>query len=178
MSDETLSDLPYEKRPFSPPAELAASTSVKAEAYVEAGSDRKGDRAAAAGRLSLAKKWYGVLDWGSPPIAKWFRRRAAQRRLQLCRPNVVAGNGARVSIHWVGAPLEGFKGGIASQGSNDGHDADKLPVVRRTGQEGAFRRECPPGRLAQHRSRAAGAAAVALRDQAGRLLAVLAPAAA
>lgn len=66
QSQETLSNLLQETRRFSPPAELAASANVKAEAYEQAAEDRLGFWAEQADRLSWTKRWDEVLDWSNP----------------------------------------------------------------------------------------------------------------
>ncbi|WP_459981719.1 acetate--CoA ligase [Nocardioides sp. AN3] len=105
MTEETLSNLLHENRRFEPPAELAGSANVTASAYDEAAADREGFWAAAAERLSWAKKWDRVLDWDNPPFAKWFVGGELNVAYNCVDRHVEAGHGDRVAIHWVGEPV-------------------------------------------------------------------------
>nr|BFE77192.1 hypothetical protein GCM10020092_104930 [Actinoplanes digitatis] len=69
---ETLENLYSETRTFPPPASLAASANVKAEAYDEAAEDRLAFWEKQAERLDWAERWDQVLDWSNAPFAKWF----------------------------------------------------------------------------------------------------------
>ncbi|MDH2412596.1 acetate--CoA ligase [Nocardioides sp. CER19] len=105
MTEQTLSNLLHENRRFEPPAELAAAANVKADAYDAAATDREGFWAAAAERLSWAKKWDRVLDWDNPPFAKWFVGGQLNVAYNCVDRHVEAGHGDRVAIHWVGEPV-------------------------------------------------------------------------
>ncbi|GAB7003524.1 acetate--CoA ligase [Nocardioides sp. AN3] len=100
-----MSNLLHENRRFEPPAELAGSANVTASAYDEAAADREGFWAAAAERLSWAKKWDRVLDWDNPPFAKWFVGGELNVAYNCVDRHVEAGHGDRVAIHWVGEPV-------------------------------------------------------------------------
>jgi acetyl-CoA synthetase len=104
QSKETLSNLMQETRRFPPPAELAASANVKAEAYEEAAADRLGFWARQAERLSWAKPWDEVLDWSNPPFAKWFVGGELNVAYNCVDRHVEAGKGAKVAFHWEGEP--------------------------------------------------------------------------
>ncbi|MCW2851139.1 MAG: acetyl-coenzyme synthetase [Nocardioides sp.] len=106
MSEETLSNLSREDRSFEPPAELAASANVTAEAYERASSDREAFWAEAAERLDWAQKWDRVLDWDDPPFAKWFTGGTLNAAYNCVDRHVEAGNGDRVALHWVGEPAD------------------------------------------------------------------------
>ncbi|GAB2871003.1 acetate--CoA ligase [Myroides odoratimimus subsp. xuanwuensis] len=108
MSDdnETLSNLMHEERRFEPPAELAASANVTAEAYDRADADREGFWAEQAERLSWDRKWDRVLDWDNPPFAKWFVGGRLNASYNCVDRHVEAGNGDRVALHWVGEPAD------------------------------------------------------------------------
>ena len=101
---ETLENLYSETRQFPPPAELAASANVKAEAYEEAASDRLAFWARQAERLTWAKPWSQVLDWSNPPFAKWFVGGELNVAYNCVDRHVEAGNGDKVAIHWEGEP--------------------------------------------------------------------------
>ncbi|TDD26830.1 acetate--CoA ligase [Actinomadura sp. KC06] len=104
QSQETLSNLLQETRRFSPPAELAASANVKAEAYEQAAEDRLGFWAEQADRLSWTKRWDDVLDWSNPPFAKWFVGGELNVAYNCVDRHVEAGRGAKVAFHWEGEP--------------------------------------------------------------------------
>jgi acetyl-CoA synthetase len=105
VTEETLSNLLHENRRFEPPADLAAAANMKASAYDEAAADREGYWAAAAERLTWAKKWDRVLDWDNPPFAKWYVGGRLNVAYNCVDRHVEDGNGDRVAIHWVGEPV-------------------------------------------------------------------------
>ncbi|MDL4773357.1 MULTISPECIES: acetate--CoA ligase [Thermomonosporaceae] len=104
QSQETLSNLLQETRRFPPPAELAESANVTAEAYDEAAADRLGFWARQADRLSWSKRWDEVLDWSNPPFAKWFKGGELNVAYNCVDRHVEAGRGAKVAFHWEGEP--------------------------------------------------------------------------
>nr|WP_227466777.1 acetate--CoA ligase [Nocardioides lijunqiniae] len=101
-----MSNLSREDRSFEPPAELAASANVTAEAYERASSDREAFWAEAAERLDWAQRWDRVLDWDDPPFAKWFTGGTLNAAYNCVDRHVEAGNGDRVALHWVGEPAD------------------------------------------------------------------------
>jgi acetyl-CoA synthetase len=104
VSQQTGFDaLSTESRRFEPPAELAASANVTAEAYERAAQDRLGFWAEQASRLKWDTPWTEVLDW-QPPFAKWFVGGKLNVAVNCVDRHVEAGNGDRVAIHWVGEP--------------------------------------------------------------------------
>ncbi|TDB88196.1 acetate--CoA ligase [Actinomadura sp. 7K534] len=104
QSQETLSNLLQETRRFSPPAELAESANVKAEAYEQAAEDNLGFWAEQADRLTWTKRWDQVLDWSNPPFAKWFVGGELNVAYNCVDRHVEAGHGAKVAYHWEGEP--------------------------------------------------------------------------
>ena len=56
MTEETLSNLLHENRRFDPPADLAATANLKADAYQRAAADNQAFWAEQAGRI----------DWDTP----------------------------------------------------------------------------------------------------------------
>jgi acetyl-CoA synthetase len=111
MSDENpqqtgLENLMREERRFEPPAELAASANVTAEVYDEASADRLAFWAKQAERLDWAEPHQEVLDWSNPPFAKWFIGGKLNAAYNCVDRHVVAGNGDRVALHWVGEPAD------------------------------------------------------------------------
>jgi acetyl-CoA synthetase len=104
QSQETLSNLLQETRRFPPPAELAASANVKADAYERAAEDRLGYWAEQADRLSWSKRWDDVLDWSNPPFAKWFVGGELNVAYNCVDRHVEAGRGDKVAYHWEGEP--------------------------------------------------------------------------
>src|SRR3569833_2344006 len=101
---ETLENLYSETRQFPPPAELAANANVKAEDYELAKSDRLAYWATQAERLTWSKKWEQVLDWSTPPFAKWFLGGELNVAYNCVDRHVEAGHGDKVAIHWEGEP--------------------------------------------------------------------------
>ncbi len=107
MSDteETLANLLREERRFEPPADLAASANLTADAYEAAAKDREGFWAEQAERLTWAEKWDQVLDWSNPPFAKWYVGGKLNAAYNCVDRHVEAGRGDKVAIHWVGEPV-------------------------------------------------------------------------
>ncbi|MGZ4449883.1 MAG: acetate--CoA ligase [Nocardioides sp.] len=106
MSGETLSNLSREDRTFEPPAALAEHANVTAEAYDRAAADPEAFWAEAAGRLSWETPWDRVLDWDSPPFAKWFVGGRLNAAYNCVDRHVEAGRGDKVALHWVGEPVD------------------------------------------------------------------------
>ncbi|MCB8955342.1 MAG: acetate--CoA ligase [Nocardioides sp.] len=106
MTEETLSNLLREDRRFEPPAEIAESANLKADAYERAAADREGFWAEQAERLDWSQKWERVLDWDDPPFAKWFVGGTLNASYNCVDRHVEAGRGDKVALHWVGEPVE------------------------------------------------------------------------
>ncbi|TYK50776.1 acetate--CoA ligase [Actinomadura decatromicini] len=104
QSQETLSNLLQETRRFPPPAEIAESANVKAEAYEQAAADSLAFWAEQADRLSWTKRWDEVLDWSNPPFAKWFVGGELNVAYNCVDRHVEAGRGDKVAFHWEGEP--------------------------------------------------------------------------
>jgi acetyl-CoA synthetase len=100
---DAVEALSQESRRFEPPAELAASANVQADAYDKAAQDRLGFWAEQAGRLQWETPWSEVLDW-QPPFAKWFVGGKLNVAVNCVDRHVEAGNGDRIALHWVGEP--------------------------------------------------------------------------
>lgn len=90
---------------FAPPPWLAADANVTAETFAHAAADRLGFWREQANRLSWARPFDTVLDWSSPPFAKWFVGGRINVAYNCVDRHVEAGNGERVAIHWVGEPV-------------------------------------------------------------------------
>jgi acetyl-CoA synthetase len=104
MTEQTgLSALATETRRFEPPAGLAASANVTAEAYDEAWADRLGFWETQARRLQWDKEWHAALEW-EPPYAKWFVGGELNVSANCVDRHVEAGNGGRVALYWEGEP--------------------------------------------------------------------------
>ncbi len=103
MSEASLSALSSESRRFEPPAALAASANVTADAYEHAAKDRLAFWAEQAGRLDWSRRWDAVLDW-QPPFAQWFVGGELNVSVNCLDRQVAAGLGDRVAYHWVGEP--------------------------------------------------------------------------
>jgi len=104
VTDETLSNLLHEDRRFEPPADLAKSANITAEAYDRANADRLAFWAEQADRLSWEQRWDQVLDWDNPPFAKWYVGGKLNAAYNCVDRHVDEGNGDRVAFHWVGEP--------------------------------------------------------------------------
>jgi acetyl-CoA synthetase len=101
---ETLSNLLREERRFPPAPEFAAQANVTEAAYTEASVDRLAFWAQQARRLSWAKEWEQVLDWSSPPFAKWFVGGRLNVAYNCVDRHVESGHGGQVAYHWEGEP--------------------------------------------------------------------------
>ncbi|MET8156393.1 acetate--CoA ligase [Sphaerisporangium sp. NPDC005289] len=102
-TQETLSNLLHESRRFAPPADLASSANVTADAYDEAANDRLGFWERAADRLSWGRRWETTLEW-NPPFAKWFLGGTLNVAYNCVDRHVEAGRGDKVAYHWEGEP--------------------------------------------------------------------------
>ena len=104
MSDETLSNLLKEDRRFEPPADLAEHANLTEEAYARAEADPEAFWAEQADRLSWDTTWDRVLDWDTPPFAKWFVGGRLNAAYNCVDRHVEEGRGDQVAIHFVGEP--------------------------------------------------------------------------
>ncbi|GII86804.1 acetyl-coenzyme A synthetase [Sphaerisporangium siamense] len=102
-TQETLSNLLHETRRFEPPAELAASANITADAYDEAERDRLGFWERAADRLTWGRRWDTTLEWNAP-FAKWFVGGTLNVAYNCVDRHVEAGRGDKVAYHWEGEP--------------------------------------------------------------------------
>ncbi|MDN3240517.1 acetate--CoA ligase [Glycomyces tritici] len=101
---ETLANLLSEDRTFPPSPEFAAQANVTAAAYEEAAADRLAFWEQQARRLDWSKDWDRVLDWDTPPFAKWFTGGELNVAANCLDRHVDAGLGDRVAIHFEGEP--------------------------------------------------------------------------
>ncbi len=104
VSNESLANLLKEERRFAPPADLAESANVTAEAYEQARADRLGFWAEQARRLSWETDPTETLDWSNPPFAKWFADGRLNVAYNCVDRHVENGLGDRVAIHFEGEP--------------------------------------------------------------------------
>ncbi len=102
-TESSLEALSREDRRFEPPAALAASANVTAEAYDRAAQDRLAFWEEAARRLTWTRDWTAPLDW-QPPFARWFVDGELNVAVNCVDRHVEAGHGDRVAFHWVGEP--------------------------------------------------------------------------
>ncbi len=109
-SGETLSNLMQENRRFEPPADLAANANVTEEAYERGDADPEAFWAKAAERIDWGQPWDRVLDWDTPPFAKWFVGGTLNAAVNCVDRHVEAGNGDKVALHWVGEPQDDDRG--------------------------------------------------------------------
>ncbi len=104
MTEQTLSNLLHELRRFPPPPELAAAANVKEDSYADAAADRLGFWERQAQRLTWDRPWDQVLDWSSPPFAKWFTGGKLNVAVNCVDRHVAAGRGDKVAYYWEGEP--------------------------------------------------------------------------
>ena len=104
MPDQDDSHPAAGQRAFPPPPGLAAAANAPAETYAAADRDRLAVWAAAARRLSWAEDFTEVLDWSSPPFARWFGDGKLNVAYNCVDRHVEAGRGDKVAVHFVGEP--------------------------------------------------------------------------
>ncbi|WP_460802662.1 acetate--CoA ligase [Microbacterium sp. GXF6406] len=93
-----------ETRQFPPSDEFAAAAVAQPELYERAASDREGFWAEQARELHWHKPFTEVLDWSTPPFAKWFDDGELNVAYNCLDRHVEAGNGDRVALLWEGEP--------------------------------------------------------------------------
>ncbi|MFE2773676.1 acetate--CoA ligase [Microbacterium resistens] len=105
MSSSQIDHLLNEDRRFPPSPEFAARSIAKPELYDRAAADREGFWAEQSRELL---HWHTpftqVLDWSTPPFAKWFADGELNVAYNCLDRHVEAGNGDRVAILWEGEP--------------------------------------------------------------------------
>ncbi|WP_456283665.1 acetate--CoA ligase [Microbacterium sp. JZ101] len=94
-----------ETRRFAPSPEFAANAVAKADLYGRAAADREGFWAEQSRELlHWEKPFTQVLDWSTPPFAKWFADGELNVAYNCLDRHVEAGNGDRVALLWEGEP--------------------------------------------------------------------------
>src|SRR5690606_28772154 len=92
-------------RRFAPSPEFAAQAVAKPELYERAAADREAFWAEQARELvHWHKPFTRVLDWSTPPFAKWFDDGELNVAYNCLDRHVEAGNGDRVALFWEGEP--------------------------------------------------------------------------
>src|ERR1700742_3312503 len=100
--EQQLEEL-LDQETFPPPEDFAENAVVSdAEIYESADEDYEGFWAERAEALHWDKKWDQVLDWSTPPFAKWFIGGKLNVAYNCVDRHVEAGNGDRVAYHWRG----------------------------------------------------------------------------
>ncbi|MFI5692030.1 acetate--CoA ligase [Kribbella sp. NPDC051586] len=94
----------HEERRFEPPAELAASANLKADAYDRAAADLEGFWAEQAKRLTWATEPTETLDWSNPPFAKWYADGKLNAAYNCVDRHVENGLGDKVAYYFEGEP--------------------------------------------------------------------------
>jgi len=88
---------------FEPPEEFRAHALLNDPAiYDEADADFEGFWERQAAELDWFEPWGRVLDWSSPPFAKWFIGGKLNASHNCLDRHVQAGRGDRVAYHWRG----------------------------------------------------------------------------
>ena len=94
-----------ETRQFPPSEEFVAQSVSSPALYESAAADREAFWAAqSAELLEWHKPFTRVLDWSTPPFAKWFDDGELNVAYNCLDRHVEAGNGDRVALHWEGEP--------------------------------------------------------------------------
>ncbi|MFV0375117.1 acetate--CoA ligase [Microbacterium sp.] len=103
MSSE-IDHLLTENRRFAPSPEFAAAALADASLYAEAAADREQFWADKARDLHWHTPFTEVLDWSTPPFAKWFADGELNVAYNCLDRHLEAGNGDRVALLWEGEP--------------------------------------------------------------------------
>jgi len=93
-----------ESRTFPPTPEFAAQANAQPELYERAAADREGFWAEQANSLHWHKPFTQVLDWSTPPFAKWFEDGELNVAYNCLDRHVEAGLGDRVALLFEGEP--------------------------------------------------------------------------
>ncbi|MGQ2915431.1 acetate--CoA ligase [Microbacterium aurantiacum] len=93
-----------ETRRFSPPDGFAAQAVGSADLYARAAEDREGFWADQARGLHWHTPFTEVLDWSTPPFARWFGDGELNVAYNCLDRHVEAGHGDRVALLWEGEP--------------------------------------------------------------------------
>jgi acetyl-CoA synthetase len=109
MSEKNIESLLHESRTFEPPGEFAQRAHIAGrKAYddlaARAAADREGFWASIAEQLHWFRKWDCVLDWTTPPFAKWFVGGKTNVSYNCLDRHVLAGRGEKVALLWEGEP--------------------------------------------------------------------------
>ncbi|MEV4738335.1 MULTISPECIES: acetate--CoA ligase [unclassified Microbacterium] len=99
----------HESRRYPPPADLAASANVQAEAYARAAADPIAFWEDAGRRLDWAESWHTAHEWeppvdGAVPAARWFLGGRLNVAYNCVDRHVEAGRGDKVALHFEGEP--------------------------------------------------------------------------
>lgn len=89
---------------FPPSAEFSAQANATESWYERAERDRDGFWAEQAARLQWDQPWTQVVDFSTPPVAKWFRDGRLNVADNCLDRHVRDGHGDQVAIHWEGEP--------------------------------------------------------------------------
>lgn len=98
-----------EDRRFAPSEEFVKNAIGTADLYAQAAEDREGFWADKARDLHWHKPFTQVLDWSTPPFAKWFDDGELNVAYNCLDRHVEAGNGDRVALLWEGEPGDSRK---------------------------------------------------------------------
>ncbi|MBY8856820.1 acetate--CoA ligase [Nocardia sp. CA2R105] len=96
--------LPASAQRFAPSADFAANAVAHADLYAKAEANREGFWADQARELHWHKPFTEVLDWSTPPFARWFADGELNVAYNCLDRHVLAGNGDRAALLWEGEP--------------------------------------------------------------------------
>ena len=89
---------------FAPSADFAARANVDATIYTTAATDREAFWAEQARRLHWHTPFTQVLDWTTPPVAKWFADGQLNAAYNCLDRHIDNGHGDKIALHFVGEP--------------------------------------------------------------------------
>ncbi|MFF3569201.1 acetate--CoA ligase [Nocardia jiangxiensis] len=96
--------LPASAQRFAPSADFTANAVAHADLYAKAEANREGFWADQARELHWHKPFTEVLDWSTPPFARWFADGELNVAYNCLDRHVLAGNGDRAALLWEGEP--------------------------------------------------------------------------
>lgn len=107
---DSIDSLSSEKRKFNPPPDFSRQAHVKSlqeyqELYNRAAHDLEGFWAEQANQLYWDQKFSKVLDWSTPPFAKWFVGGKLNASVQ-CLDQNLKNHSQKLALIWEGEPGE------------------------------------------------------------------------
>jgi acetyl-CoA synthetase len=109
VTEKNIESLLHETRTFAPPPEFSAAAHIKSRAEFDeisarARRDPEAFWASVARDLHWFDEWKTVLDWTTPPFAKWFAGGRLNVSHNCLDRHVQAGRGEKTALLWEGEP--------------------------------------------------------------------------